>query len=152
MAKSGAYQFYINGSNKLVGNWNGGDRITSTTSVNNGKWHYVAVVFNSGTASLYIDGVLDATATGQPTPVSNTANFSIGAMWSNKSAISSVFSGDIDEIRIWNSALTAAQIRYIMNQEIEKMVRIRMEKPFLTPLPKTILQAFRGIIFRLIMT
>ncbi|MBC8645369.1 LamG domain-containing protein [Flavobacterium lindanitolerans] len=120
LAKSGAYQFYINGSNKLVGNWNGGDRITSTTSVNNGKWHYVAVAFNSGTASLYIDGVLDATATGQPTPVSNTANFSIGAMWSNKSAISSVFSGDIDEIRIWNSALTAAQIRYIMNQEIEK--------------------------------
>lgn len=120
LAKSGAYQFYINGSNKFVGNWNGGDRITSTTSVNNGKWHYVAVAFNSGTASLYIDGVLDATATGQPTPVSNTANFSIGAMWSNKSAISSVFSGDIDEIRIWNSALTAAQIRYIMNQEIEK--------------------------------
>jgi len=120
VAKNGAYQFYINGSNKFVGNWNGSDRITSATSVNNGKWHYVAVAFSSGTASLYIDGVLDATAASQPVPTSNTANFSIGALWSNKASISSVFSGDIDEIRIWNSALTAAQIRYIMNQEVEK--------------------------------
>lgn len=118
--KNGAYQFYINGSNKLVGNWNAADRITSTTSINNGKWHYVAITFASGTANLYIDGVLDATASSRPTPVSNTANFSIGALWQNKSTITSTFAGDIDEIRIWNSALTLNQIRYVMNQEIEK--------------------------------
>ncbi|MBA9072617.1 hypothetical protein GGR22_000743 [Flavobacterium gossypii] len=120
LAKNGAYQFYINASNKLVGNWNGADRITSITSINNGKWHYVAVTFASGTANLYIDGVLDATASSLPTPVSNTANFSIGAVWQGKSTITSTFSGDIDEIRIWSNALTSTQIRFVMNQEIEK--------------------------------
>lgn len=119
-AKNGAYQFYINASNKLVGSWNGADRIVSTTSINNGKWHYVAITFTGGTANLYIDGVLDKTATSQPTPVSNTANFSIGAVWQTKASITNLFTGDIDEVRIWNSALTVNQIRYIMNQEIEK--------------------------------
>lgn len=120
LAKNGAYQFYIDGSSKLVGNWNAADRITSATSINNGKWHYVAITFTGGTTNLYIDGVLDATASSRPTPVSNTANFSIGALWQNKSAITSTFAGDIDEVRIWNSALTLDQIRYVMNQEIEK--------------------------------
>lgn len=120
IAKNGAYQFYINGANKLVGNWNGANRITSTTSINNGKWHYAAIAFTGGTANLYIDGVLDATASSLPTPTSNTANFSIGALWQNKATINTVFTGDIDEVRIWNSALTINQIQYVMNQEIEK--------------------------------
>lgn len=119
VSKNGAYQFYINASNQLVGNWNGADRITSTTVVNNSKWHYVSITFDSSNANLYIDGVLDKTVS-SVTPISNTNNFSIGALWINKNSISSYFTGDIDEVRIWKSALTINQIRYIMNQEIQK--------------------------------
>lgn len=120
VAKNGAYQFYVNASNKVVGNWNNGDKIISNTSINTGKWHYIAISFSGGSAKLYIDGVLDRTVTGLTNPTSNTNNFSIGALWGSKSSVSSIFSGDIDEVRIWNSELTDTQIRYIMNQEIEK--------------------------------
>jgi hypothetical protein len=121
IAKNGAYQFYVNGSNKVVGNWNSADRIVSNTSINTGKYHYIAITFSGGTAKLYIDGVLDKTTTSQPSPISNTNNFSIGAVWASKGAgISSTFIGDIDEVRIWNSELTDTQLRYIMNQEILK--------------------------------
>ncbi len=120
VAKSGAYDFYVNAAGRFVGNWNNADRIISNVSVNDGKWHYVAVTFASGTARLYVDGVEDASSTSQPNPTSNSNHFSIGAVWSNKGAISKTFIGDIDEIRIWNSALSVTQLRYIMNQEIEK--------------------------------
>ena len=124
IAKSGAYRFYVNSSDKFVGNWNNGDRIVSTGSITTGtaaKWHYVTVSFASGIANIYVDGVLNGTATGQPNPIPNTSNFSIGAIYASKDPdITNPFSGDIDEVRIWNSALNVDQIRFIMNQEILK--------------------------------
>ncbi|NBL64460.1 T9SS type A sorting domain-containing protein [Flavobacterium sp. NST-5] len=120
IAKNGAYDFYINAAGQFVGNWNNVDRVISTVSVNDGKWHYVAVTFSAGTARLFIDGVENVLATALPNPSANSNHFTIGAVWSNKNVISKTFIGDIDEIRIWNSALSETQLRYIMNQEIEK--------------------------------
>ena len=34
-----------------------------TTPVNDGNWHHVAGVYDNGVASIYVDGVLDATST-----------------------------------------------------------------------------------------
>lgn len=120
VAKSGAYQFYVNNNGKVVGNWNNADRVVSNATVTTGRWHYVTITFASGTAKIYIDGVLDATATGQPTPATNSNNFSIGGVWTSKASITSRFLGDIDEIRIWTNELTETQLRFIMNQEILK--------------------------------
>lgn len=120
VGKNGAYQFYVNNNGKVVGNWNNADRVVSNATVTTGRWHYVTTTFASGTAKIYIDGVLDATATGQPTPVTNSNNFSIGGVWTSKASITSRFLGDIDEIRIWTNELTETQLRFIMNQEILK--------------------------------
>jgi hypothetical protein len=122
VSKTNAYQFYVDASNKVAASWNGSNKIVSITSVNDGKWHYVAITYSGGTANLYIDGVLDNTVNSLPDPIPNTNNFSIGAVYTNKSTITNVFNGDIDEIRIWSTALNSTQIRYIMNQEIEKSV------------------------------
>lgn len=120
IAKNGAYQFYVNAAGKIVGNWNSGDRIVSNTLITTGKYHYVAITFSAGIAKIYIDGVLDVTTNSRPTPIANLNNFSIGALWASKGVITSTFMGDIDEVRIWNSELTDTQLRYIMNQEIQK--------------------------------
>ncbi|MFE3868872.1 LamG-like jellyroll fold domain-containing protein [Flavobacterium sp. LS2P90] len=120
VSKTNAYQFYVDASNKVAASWNGSNKIVSNTPVNDGKWHYVAITYSGGTANLYIDGVLDNTVNSLPDPISNTSNFSIGAVYTNKSAITNLFNGDIDEIRIWTTPLSITQIRYIMNQEIEK--------------------------------
>ena len=153
IAKSGAYQFYVNASGKVVGNWNNADRIVSNTTITTGKYHYVTITFSSGTAKLYIDGVLDGTTTSQPTPISNANNFSIGAIWNSKSVITSTFIGDIDEIRIWNSELTDTQLRFIMNQEILKnatntfgsVIPSTITKNDISSIPWSNLQAYYNI-------
>ncbi|WP_452600294.1 LamG-like jellyroll fold domain-containing protein, partial [Pontimicrobium sp. MEBiC01747] len=72
---------------------------------------------------LYIDGVLDTTKT-MTSPTPNGAAFAIGAIYVSKSNIQDFFKGDIDEIRIWDTALTTNQLRYVMNQELEKAVTV----------------------------
>lgn len=101
---------------------NGGgttDNITSTTTIPTGRWHNVAVTFDGTTANLYIDGVLD-TSKALTTPTVNPAYFTIGAAFENKSSIIEHFMGDLDEIKIFDSAISQSQIQYMMNQEIEQ--------------------------------
>lgn len=112
------YDLKISAGNLVEMVWNGGsEAIVSNTAIPTGEWHHIAVIFNSGTANLYIDGVLDNTATGLSNPVNTTQSFIIAA--AGKTATTAFFEGNIDEVRIWDVALSEAQLRYIMNQEIE---------------------------------
>lgn len=76
-------------------------------NLNNGNWHHYAVVQSSRNArQLFIDGVLkasDATSLGQMTPNLNR----IGA---NALDGSRPFAGSLDDIRLYNRALTPAEI------------------------------------------
>lgn len=93
---------------------------TSATIPEN-EWHHVAVTYNSGTniTSLYVDGYLeDQDETLDPMNTPSDAHFMIGAAHHIKRQ--QKHSGSIDEVRVWDIALTVDQIRYIMNQEIEK--------------------------------
>jgi len=111
------YDFRINVLGQVEMTWkNGGTRtIVSTTTIPANKWHQVAVIYSSGTAKLYIDGVLDKT-TALSAPVADTESFYIGAAGKNNPT--DFFRGNIDEVRVWNVALSVDQLRYIMNQEI----------------------------------
>lgn len=71
------------------------------------KFHHLTAVWSSGGVSLYIDGVLNGTH-------SNTANFNNGATdnlyigyASNDNAY---FNGLIDDVRVYNRALTATEV------------------------------------------
>lgn len=89
---------------------------TSTVVIPTGIWHHVAVSYDGTNVRMYIDGVLHQTVA-HPAIVSSTNSFTIGA--AGGTATSQYFDGNIDEVRVFNTALTADQIRYIMNQEIE---------------------------------
>ena len=117
ISKGTGYNFKVTAGNNIQVDWNGSTQITSTNTIDN-KWHHVALTFSAGTANLYIDGILDKTVNSLPNPSSNSQRFTIGALYTNKNSISS-FNGAVDEVRIWNSALTIDEIHYIMNQEIE---------------------------------
>ncbi|UUC45549.1 LamG-like jellyroll fold domain-containing protein [Flavobacterium cerinum] len=110
------YRLVIQNDNKIRMEWNGNSLISNTTLPNN-IWHNIAAVYNSGTLSLYIDGVLDRSGS-MPAPTATTSIFTIGAEYRNKSSIVNIFKGDLDELRIWSRALTLTELRYIMNQEI----------------------------------
>lgn len=113
------YKVYLSSDNKINMIWNGGNLLTSNTSLPNGKWHNIILTFSNNSLSLYIDGVLDRTIT-TPSPSQNNFNFSIGAEYRNKGDVQNYFKGEIDEFRMWNKSLGIGQLRFIMNQEIEQ--------------------------------
>ena len=102
---AGSICFYCQGSKMLVG------RIT----VNDGIWHHVAVAFSvtSRRMSIYIDGSLDATRTDDfRAPIFGTFDFIVG-----RGGLQSVsyFPGSIDDIYVWKSALSAAQVNSLLS-------------------------------------
>ncbi|SNS42142.1 choice-of-anchor D domain-containing protein, partial [Dokdonia pacifica] len=111
------YELKINTDRTVSMIWKNGSTqsITSSTQIPNNEWHQIAVSYDGSSASLYIDGVLDVQAP-LTAPVTNNEKFLIAA--GRGSTPADFYEGTIDEVRVWDAALTANQIRFIMNQEI----------------------------------
>lgn len=82
------------------------------TSLNNATagWHYIAGVYDSSTAHLYVDGIEVTSSTrtiGSASGASRIGDFS-GTGFS--------FPGKIDEVRIYNRALSASEIKSLYNR------------------------------------
>ena len=84
----------------------------------NDRWYHIAVVFSGAEAGLYLDGIR---ITDAPAKFNSDGDrSSIGARWTSaESEPADYFSGWIEEVRIWNVALTQKQIRFMMNQRIK---------------------------------
>lgn len=94
--------------------------IISPNQIENNKWYHVAATYTRNTVSLYVDGVLVATSVSASAPSNNSYSFLLGASYdsSTPNTPKYCFDGYIDEVRIWNVALSKQQIRQMMNQEI----------------------------------
>lgn len=101
----------------------GGTRqyVQSTTKPVEGTWYHIACVYN-GTPSIkkmyiYVNGILEATSSagsGKIGTISNKARLNMGR-WCNPQDAYRHFNGFIDEVSIWNTALTSAQITTMMS-------------------------------------
>lgn len=79
----------------------------SPNSYNDGKWHYAMVTYGGYTVYLYIDGVRVAQKDVKVTPDNTgTQPLRVGA---NSILSDSYFIGSIDEVRVWNRALTSTE-------------------------------------------
>jgi len=71
------------------------------------KWQHIAGVYDGSTIKLYVDGTLKSTLN------TGAAKVSDGNLYLGQTALASMdraFIGSIDEVRLWNVALTEAQI------------------------------------------
>src|SRR3989454_1581366 len=85
----------------------------SSLAYNDGTWHHAAGVLRSGLAELYVDGVLVARDTTNPiTSVRTSTLIDIGH-------VASDFVGDIDEVRVYNRALTSAELITLGSSSIQ---------------------------------
>lgn len=95
----------------------GGAAINSLNTMNDNKWHHIAFAKNGTVLSLYVDGVLNGTIPDLLT--GNTGNSAtVTAGKRNGASQQAFFTGSIDEVRIWNTALTQTQIRDRMCRKI----------------------------------
>jgi hypothetical protein len=85
--------------------------ITSVNSYNDGNWHYAMVTNDGSILKLYIDGVQVASKalSGALPENTGTKPVRIGAN-SRVTPPGNFFTGEVDEVRIWNDDLTADQV------------------------------------------
>ncbi len=97
--------------------WRGGSYRTYTISINllDKKWHHVVVNYTGSgdSASLYVDGQLQSSFTGSIAGMrTETGNIEIGRY---RTGIN-YFKGSIDDVRIYNRALSASEISQLYKQ------------------------------------
>jgi len=91
-----------------VGNGSGW-MIADSTCIFDNKWHFVVVNFDGATTKFYVDGELKQTAPFSGSPVSNRNGISIGTASINNR----FFKGSIDDIRIYNRAITDTEVQQL---------------------------------------
>jgi len=100
-----SYQVYIDATNKLILRQTGIGEITrsTTTLTDKTSFHHIAVTKNAATVRLYIDGVDSTGTVTNRTLINTTADLILGAA-------SGYLNGTLDEVAIYNHALTATTI------------------------------------------
>ena len=85
-----------------------GGRCFSSTHFKTRQWYLVSCTYDGATFKMYVDGALDAQATGsgKATPFQR---FELGMSWGNYRS-SQFYQGRLCEVRLWNRALTASEI------------------------------------------
>jgi len=95
----------------------------ATSGLNDGMWHHMAVVYDGSDKLIYVDGVLDGTDSsahgGLPLGRGPTRYGFIGdgseAPTFNGARNQRYYEGSMDEVAIWDVALTATDIEIIAN-------------------------------------
>jgi hypothetical protein len=91
----------------------GSEQAIETTTMTTSQWTHVAVTLEADTAKLYVNGVLKATNTAvtiNPSDFNPRVNYIGDSQWSSDP----LFSGMMDDFRVYNFALTASQIAATM--------------------------------------
>ena len=100
------------------------NRLDNSTNLNENQWYYVTCVWESGSAKIYIDGNLDGSDTsGVPTSIYGTDYPTlIGADADGSGgAIIRRFNGNLANFAIWSRALSASEIRSVMNKSYDDL-------------------------------
>jgi hypothetical protein len=103
---SNAIGLYVKGTDKLIGTQN-----TWTP----GRWYHIVGVADGTTGSIYIDGVLDKSGLITLAPTETYDNIEIGGLAGFTSQ--TAFNGSIDEVMIFNRALTQSEISALYNSK-----------------------------------
>jgi len=95
--------------------------LVSRRAVNDGFLHHVALVRKGRNAAFYIDGVLDVStnSSGGITRINNTANLVAGRSVCVGIDGTSPFTGQLDELAIYDQALDSCEIRDIFEANIK---------------------------------
>ena len=114
---TGALSLFINGSSKLtayIGGGAGGSTMSSSV-VNDGLWHHIAIVYDNSANSVffYLDGVADGSDTSFTGTWNDTKKLHIGVRGAGDASHHLV--GNISDAVAYEGALSANEIKTIYN-------------------------------------
>lgn len=99
--------FYLNGTS---GGW-----LQSVSDVSTGNWLHTALTWNGTTSSIYINGILDNSASRSGTVPTGGSNVTIGVRLNTSNNIVGAFLGNVSSFSIYNKALSATEIQQNFN-------------------------------------
>lgn len=95
--------------------------LSFSPSLSINTWYHVALTFNGNEKRLYVDGVLYGVVNnGNTFNNANSANLLIGDFASNTTDRGE-WEGKIDEVSIWNRALSASEIQSLLSNDLSAM-------------------------------
>jgi predicted phosphodiesterase len=117
LGKNNNYGIWVKSSGQVRGGFetSGGtnNEPTSPNSYVNGQWQHGAVTYDGSAVRLYVNGTQVASKSTTSLPDTNgNQPLRIGA---NSLSIEDIFEGDIDEVGVWNRALSNNEITNLMN-------------------------------------
>ncbi|MFL9460920.1 MULTISPECIES: LamG-like jellyroll fold domain-containing protein [Scytonema] len=121
--EKGEKAFYINSVGKVEFVGYGNSYIKGGTAVNDGQWHHVAVVWDyssgtAGTGRIYVDGVNVTTSSTYAANNVDNSGETLKIALPNYGEATNYFSGQMDEIRVWNVARTETEIKTNYNRTL----------------------------------
>ncbi len=126
LSKSDLSELVTNGIQLYVENGypifeNNSLKVISPYKIGTDRWYHLAVVSDGTLLSLYIDGIKVQTGSGLSL-ISNDYRFLVGASHTNASPLTPTdyFFGWMEELRIWDVALSEDQLHMMMNQKIKQ--------------------------------
>ena len=113
LEEKGFHLYTADGTAGFNGRIGAGQYMTSgpsSTRVDDGKWHHLTGVCNFSTWQIYVDGVLENTGSYAASQSDLTTSTAL-VIGSYDVQSGQYFNGEIDELRVWRTARTQADIR-----------------------------------------
>ena len=99
------------------------NQINSTSVVLDNTWHHIAWVDNKGTATLYVDGAVDSSLYNYTVPAPEMLPLNLTRVGASaRSANITYFNGAVDEVAIWERALSQAEVQQVRTNGIPELV------------------------------
>ena len=102
----------VNNPNGKLTSMTGNNWYTGSNQVIDNNWHFATVVLSNNTLTFLVDNSIDATFNNVNAPTSFNGLRAIGA---RNNGLAGYFNGKIDDIGIWNRALTQQEITDLYN-------------------------------------
>lgn len=114
VSKDENFEFHLTTSGNVNWWWGGGGQeLTSTSAVTLNAWNHVAITFQAGQQVIYINGQTAGTNTSTAALTTNNDPFLIGV---DLNFNSRRFNGYIDEVQLFDSALSAYDVATVRDQ------------------------------------
>jgi hypothetical protein len=89
--------------------------INGSTSISDGNWHHIVSIVTDSQIKLYVDGSEASNSPKSITGTTNVTNAVIGAL-NNRGTIQDYLNGSIDQVRVFNKAISAAEVTTLYNE------------------------------------
>jgi hypothetical protein len=103
-----------------IGFFNGAWRNTAGFAPTLNTWYHMVGTYDGTTMKEYVDGTLTSSASSLGTSSSGGVGLRVARRWDETATSTNYFPGDVGLTRIWNSALSAAQVQELYDENFSR--------------------------------